>query len=222
MNPIKIFIADDHNLFRAGLIELLQEEEDFLIVGETSNEKEVYQSIIDTNPDVVLMDIDFGHNKEYAGIDVTEKITLEQDSQISIIMLTMHDEDSFVIKAFEAGAKGYVLKRSDPKTLMKTIRDVAKGGVILTSQQAEKVLNRFRQLRRHEIDEPFVHLTDGERKILQLVAEGITNPEIAEKLGVSKNTIRNRLALIFTKLHVNNRTQAAQMATKYDLFPKEE
>jgi len=217
MSRIKVFIADDHKLFRAGLIELLKDQQDLEVVGEASGGEEACKLITQRLPDIVLMDIDFGPTREHEGIDATRRIMQQHEDRVRVIMLTMHDEDEYVVRAFEAGAKGYVLKEADPDRLLQTIRDVHRGGVVLSPRQAEKVLERFRRLRQAKLDEDLAYLTEREKEILQLVAQGASNQEIAAQLGMSEKTVRNRLSVIFDKLHVNNRTQAARYAMRLGL-----
>jgi DNA-binding NarL/FixJ family response regulator len=219
---IRVFIADDHRLFRAGLIELLRSREGLEIVGEAADGREACRLVAEVLPDVVLMDIDFGPTREREGIDAARRIAERHGDRVKVIMLTMHGEDENVVRAFEAGAKGYVLKEADPDRLLRTIREVYEGGVILSPQQAEKVLERFRQWRQARRDEDLAYLTEREKEILQLVAQGASNEEIAARLGISEKTVRNRLSVIFDKLHVNNRTQAARYALRLGLISADE
>ncbi len=220
MTKIKVFIADDHKLFRAGVIELLRDETGLDVVGEASNGEDALKQIISWKPDIVLMDIDFGPGKEDEGIRLTQQITDIFEDNLRVIMLTMHDEPEYLVQAFEAGAKGYVLKEADPEKLMNTIREVHSGGVILSPQQADKIMKRFQRLRKDKISNELGELTEREREILHWVIKGASNQEIADTLGISEKTVRNRLSVIFSKLHVNNRTQAAQYAAKLGLDSK--
>lgn len=222
MNLIKVFIADDHKLFRAGVIELLREESGLDVVGEASEGEDVLKRIASWKPDIVLMDIDFGPGKEDKGIHLTQQITDAYEGSLKVIMLTMHDEPEYLVQAFEAGAKGYVLKESDPSKLIDTIRDVHKDGVILSPQQANKIMERFQRLRQEKLSNELAELTEREKEILHWVSKGASNQEIADTLDISEKTVRNRLSVIFGKLHVNNRTQAAQYASKLGLDSRTE
>lgn len=210
-------IADDHKLFRAGLIELLKDQEDLEVVGEASDGEEACKCVAERVPDIVLMDIDFGPTREHEGIEATRHIMGQYEDQVRVIILTMHDDDEYVVNAFEAGARGYVLKEADPDTLLRTIRTVQRGGVILSPRQAEKILEKFHRLKQAKLNEELAHLTPREKEILQLVAQGARNQEVASQLGLSEKTVRNRLSVIFDKLHVNNRTQAARYALRLGL-----
>jgi len=218
MNSIKVFIADDHRLFRAGLIELLKEREGVVVVGEAANGSQALERVAQWLPDVVLMDIDFGSGREDKGIQLTQHIAQHYGDRVRVIVLTMHDEPEFLLKAFEAGARGYVLKEAEPDKVLETIREVHRGGVVLSPQQAKKVVERVRRLRQEKVDQTLAHLTTREKDILRWVARGASNDDIASELGLSEKTVRNRLSLIFSKLQVSNRTQAAQRAAKLGLI----
>jgi len=216
---IKVFVADDHRLFREALLELLKAQDDIHVVGEASNGAQALREIERATPDIVLMDIDFGADKETEGIETTRQIAQQHGERVRVIMLTMHNEPDLVVKAFEAGARGYILKESDSKTMLSTIRDVHRGHVILSPIQATKVMERFQSIRQEKLALELAHLTEREKEILALVAQGLTNQQVAERLSISVQTVRNRLSVVFGKLHVNNRTQAAQYAAKLGLTP---
>ena len=139
MEKISVLIVDDHKLFRSGLAELLKDQDEIRIAGEASNGEEALRIIEQFPPDIVLMDIDFGVGREQEGIVTTQRILELFPDQVQVIMLTMHGDSDYIFHAFEAGARGYILKDSDQEVLMKTIRSVHDGGVILTPMQAEKV-----------------------------------------------------------------------------------
>lgn len=218
MKTIRILIADDHRLFRAGIAEVLREHHEFEVVGEASTGEDAIEKVKNLSPDIVLMDIDFGDLRETQGITATQKITEQYGDGVHVIMLTMHDEKELLIEAFDAGARGYLLKDADPRQMIDTIEAVHHGGVILTPEQASNVMERFQRSRQTEIDQLIESLTAREREILQLVAEGANNAQIADELDLSEKTIRNRLSGVFSKLHVNNRVQAARLASELGLF----
>lgn len=221
MSKIKVLIADDHKLFRAGLIELLKDEGDMDVIGECADAEDALKQITSWPPDIVLMDIDFGSTREDEGIRATQRIAERFGDQVKVIMLTMHDDPEFLVQAFEAGAKGYVLKESEPAKMMETLRQVHQGGVVLSPQQATSVMERFHRLKRERQQTELAELTEREREILSLVAQGASNQQIADQLGLSDKTVRNRLSVVFSKLHVNNRTQAAQRASKLGLVSQD-
>jgi DNA-binding NarL/FixJ family response regulator len=217
MKKIKVFIADDHKLFRAGVAELLKDEPDIDVLGQSSDGEDALKQIKSWPPDIVLMDIDFGPGKEDEGIVLTQELSEHFGDQLKIIMLTMHDEPAFLIKSFEAGAKGYILKESSPEKMISTIREVHSGGVILSPLQASKIIEQFQHLKQAKTSHELASLTEREKEILRSVGKGASNLEIASELNISEKTVRNRLSQIFSKLHVNNRTQAAQVAEKLGL-----
>lgn len=196
MNKIRVFIADDHRLFRTGLIELLKDQGEIEVVGEASDGEQTLKQIAQWPPDIVLMDIDFGPTKEDEGIRTTERIVNKYGDQVRVIMLTMHDEPEFLVKAFEVGARGYVLKESEPSKMLTIIREVYEGGVILAPKQAKKIMDQFRRLKQDRLQTKLAELTQREKDILKLVSQGSSNQEIASGLGLSEKTIRNRLSLI--------------------------
>lgn len=217
MNDIKVLVVDDHQLFRVGMVEFLKDQRRIRVVGEADGEEEALRCISDTLPDIVLMDIDFGPTREMEGLSATKRITETYADLVKVIMLTMHDNEDIIFDAIESGARGYVLKDADQETLLQTIISVEQGGVILSPTQAEKILKKYRYSMRSELDQELSALTEREKEILKLVATGASNEEIASSLSIAEKTVRNRLSTIFSKLHVNNRTQAAQYATKLGL-----
>lgn len=210
MNRIRILIADDHNLVRQALAQMLQTEPDFEIVGQAADGEEAFQKAKLLDPHIVLMDIHMPRGRE--GIEATRLIT-EHNPRIGVIMLTMERQDEYLIEAIKAGAKGYLLKNANSQELIEAIRAVAAGEAQLDPAMARRVLEEFRRLSQ-EKRQNIVHLTERELEILQLVAQGASNKEIAKKLEISEKTVRNRLSVIFDKLHINNRTEAALYAIR--------
>jgi len=200
---IKLLIVDDHTLVRQGLAQLLETESDLSVIGQASDGEEAYELARLLQPDVVLMDI---HMPRVDGISATRRIT-EEFPKISVIILTMYGDEEHLFEAMKAGARGYVLKNAGSKQLVETIRSAYRGEAWLDPALARAMLEEFRRL--SEPKEAVVHLTRRERDILELLAKGASNQEIAKQLGIAEKTVRNRLSLIFSKLHVNNRTQAA-------------
>lgn len=210
MDRIRILIADDHTLVRQALSQMLQMEPDFEIVGQASDGEEAFQKAKVLDPHIVLMDIHMPRGRE--GIEATRRIT-EHNPRIGVIMLTMERQDEYLIEAIKAGAKGYLLKSANSQELIEAVRAVAAGEAQLDPAMARKVLEEFRRLSQAE-HKDIVHLTEREKEILQLVAQGASNHEIAQKLDISEKTVRNRLSVIFDKLHINNRTEAALYALR--------
>jgi len=203
---IEVLIVDDHTLVRLGLAQLLEAEPDIRVVDQAADAEEAYEKTKLFRPDVVLMDI---HMPRIDGIAATRRIT-QDFPQVNVVMLTMSADEEHLFEAIKVGAKGYVLKNAQPRELLETIRAVYRGEARLDPPMARKILEEFRRLKSPQLQrEDIVHLTPREREILELLAKGVSNQEIAKRLGIAEKTVRNRLSLIFSKLHVNNRTQAA-------------
>jgi DNA-binding NarL/FixJ family response regulator len=206
MSRIRILIADDHPVFRYGLRALLLTEEDMMeIVGEASSGEEAVAFAAQRLPDVILMDVNMpGLN----GIEATRRI-LAATPQVGILMLTMFDDDQSVFAAMRAGARGYVLKGAEGDEAIRAISAVSKGDAIFSPPIARRLIDYF--ARPYPGPSPahlFPELTEREREILTLIAQGYTNPAIAERLVLSPKTVRNHVSTIFTKLQVAGRAEA--------------
>lgn len=209
---IRLLLCDDHAMFRQGLRSILETEEAFRVIGEAATGREAVRAALETRPDVVIMDIQM---PELDGVAATKAI-LAEEPEAKVIILTMYRQDRYVFEAIKAGARGYMLKDADANDLIDAIRRVAAGETLLTAEMAASILDEFRHLGElpahpdHEISE----LTEREEDILRLLAKGDSNQEIAGSLGISEKTVRNRLSEIFSKLRLNNRTQAALYALR--------
>lgn len=213
---IRVLLVDDHALFRQGLRSLL-ESEGMRVIGEAANGREALRFAADTHPDVILMDIQM---PELDGVKATQNI-LEIDPCAKVIMITMYRQDRYVFEAVKAGARGYVLKDADSGTLLDAIRRVAAGEALLSPDLAQNVLDDFRDKREELPQEKHNDLNERETMILKLLAQGFSNQDIALRLDISEKTVRNRLSEIFTKLQLNNRTQAALYAIREGIAPLE-
>jgi DNA-binding NarL/FixJ family response regulator len=208
----RLLLCDDHAMFRQGLRSILETEDDVRIIGEASTGREAVRYALETKPDVVLMDIQM---PELDGVAATKAI-LAEDPDIRVIILTMYRQDRYVFEAIKVGARGYMLKDANAGDLISAIRRVAAGETLLNAEMAASILDEFRkteQLPAHP-DHRIRELTDREEEILRHLAQGATNQEIAASLDVSEKTVRNRLSEIFSKLRLNNRTQAALYALR--------
>lgn len=212
MSEIKVLLADDHSLFREGLRSLLEDQDDIEIVGEAEDGLEATKLALKVNPTVVLMDINM---PVVDGVEATRMI-LKKNSSIGIIILTMYPQDEYVIQALKAGAKAYLLKDTRSKKLLEVIRTVHTGQAVISPEMTNRLLAEFRRISDEDEEEKpaFQPLTDQEKRILIRVAEGASNKDIAEDLNLSERTVKNYLSIIFQKLQVNNRTEAAIRAMR--------
>lgn len=211
--PIRLFIADDHTLFREGVRALLSATTDMVCVGEAATGEEAVGQIIASQPDVVLMDINMpGIN----GVEATRRI-LGQFASAGIIMVTMLEDDASIFAAMRAGARGYVLKGANHQDLLQSIRAVAQGQVLLGAAIAKRMTQLFVKAQRIDTEPPLPELSEREREILELIARHYTNPEIAQQLGIGEKTIRNHVSNIFNKLQVATRAQAIDKARQAGL-----
>lgn len=210
---IRLMLCDNHVMFLQGLRSLLELEQDIRIIGEASTGRDVIRIALETRPDVILMDIQM---PLMDGVAATKAI-LEEFPEAKIIILTMYRQDRYVFEAVKAGARGYMLKDADANQLMDTIRRVASGETLLNSEMSYSVLDEFQKVQEElpsTPEHPISQLTERESTILKLLAKGDSNQIIASKLGISEKTVRNRLSEIFSKLRLNNRTQAALYALR--------
>ncbi|MGL4611952.1 MAG: response regulator [Trueperaceae bacterium] len=209
---IRILLCDDHAMFRQGLKSILETEHAFRVIGEASTGREAVRYALETKPDVIVMDIQM---PDLDGVAAAKDILAEWP-EAKVIILTMYRQDTYVFEAIKVGALGYMLKDADANDLIAAIRRVAEGETLLNADIANSILDEFKKVKdvpphpEHKLSD----LTDREAAILRYLAQGDSNQEIAEKLNVSEKTVRNRLSEIFSKLRLNNRTQAALYALR--------
>jgi NarL family two-component system response regulator LiaR len=216
---IRLLVADDHAMVRQGLSQICDAEPDIRVVGQASDGQEACRLAQLVQPDVVVMDINM---PVLDGVQATRHIT-ESNPGIGVIILTMYRQDQYVFEAIKAGARAYLLKDADSDELLRAIRTVASGEALLDPGIALKMIEEFRRLQREPVGaDGITLLTERELDILRLVAQGLDNNEIGDRLGLSEKTIRNRLTVVFDKLHVNNRTQAALYALRRGLTSLDE
>jgi len=215
MKPYRILLVDDHALFRKGVASLLASRDNFIVVGEAENGSEAIEKARELQPDVVLMDV---HMPECDGPTAVHEILREQPD-IKIVMLTIDETDETLFDAIKNGSQGYLMKSMDPEQVFTMVETVAQGGVGFGQAMLGKVLQEFQNLPAD--DEPSeTQLTPRELEILEQVATGATNLEIAEAVNITENTVKKHIKSILSKLHMQNRTQAAVYAVREDLFPK--
>lgn len=211
---IRVLIADDHPIFRSGLRGALSRAEDVEVVGEVTDGSAAVAAVRSMQPDVVLMDL---HMPGTNGIDATRTIAANETSP-AVLVLTMFDDDESVFAAMKAGARGYLVKGASQERILDAVRSVAAGDLVFGSGVAERVLTFFSAHRgRGRSDGPFPTLTDREVEVLELIAAGLNNREIARQLVLSDKTIRNNVSAIFAKLHVADRSQAIVRAREAGL-----
>jgi DNA-binding NarL/FixJ family response regulator len=204
MEALRVLIADDHPLFRHGIAVLLQAAAGFEVVGEATSGEEAVALAEQVQPDVILMDI---HMPGLNGIEATRRI-LHTSPHIRILMVTMSEDDASMFAAMRAGARGYVLKDAQKDDMLRAIRAVGRGEAIFSPAVATRLIDFFAAPRPMLPPQAFAELTDREREILDLIAQGHSNPEIAAQLVLSPNTVRNYVSNIFSKLQVVDRAQA--------------
>jgi len=221
-HQIRVLIADDHAILREGLRALISSMPDMVIVGEAANGQAAVDKARTLKPDVILMDLLM---PRLDGLEATRQIKTT-DPAARILVLTSYSDDSKVFAALKAGAQGYLLKDSASEVLIQAIRDVARGLSSLDAAVARRLVQEFNrpaapegeaaasQGASKEPASPEATLTERETEVLRLVAQGLSNQEIAEKLVISETTVRGHVSRILTALHVSNRTQAALHALR--------
>ena len=208
MEPIKVLITDDHPVVREGLSAMLNKEPDIQVVGEAENGTEAIDKAKELQPDVVLMDL---RMPEVDGVEAMRQIRAANPG-IKFIVLTTYDNDEYIFKGIEAGARAYLLKDAPREELFKAIRAVYKGESLIEPAVAGKVLDRFAELSR-QAQAP-ERLSERELEVLKLMAKGAANKEIAAGLCISESTVKTHIQTIFQKLKVSDRTEAVTEAIK--------
>ena len=207
--PIRVFLLDDHEVVRRGLKELLEADGDIVIVGESGLAQEAARRIPALRPDVAVLD---GRLPDGSGIDVCREVR-SAHPEIAALILTSYDDDEALFSAIMAGAAGYVLKQIRGNDLVDAVRRVAAGQSLLDPAVTARVLDRLRA--GPEEDKALAPLTDQERRILELIGEGLTNRQIAERMFLAEKTVKNYVSSLLGKLGMERRTQAAVFAVKH-------
>ena len=208
---IRVLLADDHVIVRAGIRQFLEQTSDIQVVAEASNGKEACELIRQFKPDVAVLDIQM---PLMSGIEVTRWIRSNHLS-IGILVLTAYDEEPYVQAVLQAGSNGYVLKTAEPQEIIEGVRDVFHGKSVLDVTLAQKLIAKLSGKTETQLIEP---LTDRELQILTLTAKGFTNKAIGKQLGISDRTVQNHLANIFQKLNAESRTEAVMRAVSLGLI----
>ena len=205
---IRVLVADDQSMVRAGFRMLLSGEQDIEVVAEASNGLEAVEKAARFRPTVVLMDI---RMPTLDGLEATRRI-LAADEVVRVLILTTFDLDEYVYDALSAGASGFVLKDDPPEQLIAAIRTVAGGEALLSPSVTKRVIRQFARLPRPEPPAGVDELTEREREVFRLIVEGLSNAEIGEELYISDRTVARHLTNIYHKIGVTSRTQATRYA----------
>ena len=205
---IRVLIADDHPIVREGLAAVLNQEDDLKVVGQARNGLDAVSQARELHPDIILMDLQM---PEMDGVEAILKVKAEAPD-IGIIILTTYDTDDYIFRGIEAGARAYLLKDSPAEEVLKAIRSVHKGESLIQPRVATRLLDRFSQLSRAPAPEGA--LSHREVEVLQLLAKGASNKEIASDLFIGESTVKTHLIHIFSKLGVRDRTEAVAQAVK--------
>jgi len=216
---IRVVVADDQKLVRAGFVELLENAEDISVVGEASDGEEAVEVVRRVRPGVVLMDIRMpGHD----GLEATRAIADDPDLEaVRVVVLTTYELDEYVFEALRAGASAFLTKDVEPEALRDAVRTVASGHALLTPSVTRRVVDAFASaVPEPKAPERLDQLTDREREVLALVAEGLSNDELAERLFVSRSTAKTHVSRILSKLGARDRAQLVVIAYETGLVPR--
>lgn len=214
MSPIRIVTADDHPIFRDGLRRLLEAEPGFAVVGEAGSGAEAVRLVIEQKPDVLLLDVGM---PDGTGLDVLRKLR-ELAATVRVVLLTAGAEREDVLEALQLGARGLVLKHSATPLLHKCVRAVAAGEYWLGHDQLPDLIDALRKLGERRTPSPVETLTSRELRVIAAVAEGATNKDISDLLGLSEQTVKNHLSHIYDKVGVSNRLELALFAIHHKLL----
>lgn len=205
--PIKVLVADDHRVVRAGIVALLAQQDGFEVVGEAGTGEEAVDKTLRHRPDVVLMDLQM---PGMDGVQATRHLR-EKAPDVQVLVLTTFDDDELIWGAIQGGAKGYLLKDTPPADLFSAVRDVAAGKTLIPPEILARLTQVIQQGGPGIQEEP---LTERELEILQLIAKGHSNKEIAAALFISDNTVKTHISNLFEKLGVRDRTEAVTKALR--------
>ena len=206
--PLRILLADDHRYFREGVRAVLAAAADMEVVGEAANGDEIVAQAVGLEPDVILMDLQMpGLN----GVEATRKI-LRARPQVGILMVTMFEDTDSVLAAMRAGARGYILKDAEEDELLRSIRAVASGEALFGPTIATRLMNYIADVTPAVTQAKFPELTDREREVLALLAQGLSTQEVASRMGMTLKTARNHTSNILAKLQVADRAEAIARA----------
>ena len=215
--PVRVLIADDHRIVRAGIRAFLEGKPEIVVVGEAGTGEEALAMARTLRPDVAVMDLNM---PGIGGLEAIRRIKREA-GEVHVVALTMHGDERFFLEALAAGAEAYVLKGADPVQLLEAVRAAAAGTAYLTPEQAKRMLAEYRRAGERETDESGPGLSAREREVLTLIAEGLTGKAIAERLGLSPNTVERHRTNIMNKLGLHNRAELVRFAIREGLIDRE-
>jgi len=207
---VKVLLADDHPIVRQGLRNLLNSEQDFIVVGEASDGLRAIELANQLHPDVLVVDLMM---PVLNGLEVIRR-TKHSMPGLHIIVLSMQNADAYIVDAFKSGASGYVLKDTGPAELIQAIRNVIAGQRYLSPEISERLINPYSQQSGETIDDPYQRLSNREREVLQLTAEGLTNAEIATRLFISTRTAELHRSNFMSKLNLHSPNELVRYALK--------
>ena len=211
---ITVVVVDDHPIVRKGLVTFLQTYEDFEIIGEAENGEEAVELVRKLNPDILLMDLLM---PVMNGVEAT-RIISKENKQLKILILTSYSDQEYVVPAIEAGANGYLLKDSDPEAIAESIINISRGVQVLDLKATSQLMDHVRKKRESSlVNSQNERLTNREKEVLQEIAKGKSNKEIADSLQITEKTVKTHVSNILSKLQLQDRTQAAIYALKQEL-----
>ena len=213
MGKLRLLLVDDHEVVRVGLRTLLNRNPDLDVVDEAVTGQEAVRKALMHRPDIVVMDVRLSG---MSGIEACREIT-QAAPAVKVIILTSYGDDDTLFEAIAAGASGYVLKQIGSNDLIKAIETVGRGDAALDPATTSRVFARMREEARKKEESAFSELTEQELRVLSFLSEGRTNREIADVLSLGEGTVRNYVSSIFSKLHVNNRAEAAAYAAAHNI-----
>ena len=211
MNPIRIMLADDHTVIRKGLRALLERQDGFTVVAEAADGREAVETAASLGPDVAVMDIGMPNLN---GIEAARRIT-ERRPETAVVILSMHADESYVLRALKSGARGYLLKDSPEEDLINAIRAVHQGKAFFSPEISKMLAEDYmRQMRQRGVEDSYELLTPREREILQMLGEGKSNKDVATKLNLSLHTVETHRGNILEKLNLHGMAEMILYAVR--------
>ena len=211
MAPLRILLADDHTIVRHGLRKILQDQPDWTVVAEAADGREAVRQVLETKPDVAVLDIGM---PQLNGIEATRQIA-RRAPEVGVLILSMHADEAYVIQVLQAGAKGYLLKDSADKDVVRAIAAVAQGKSFFSPAVAKVMLDDYvRRLAEKGVTDRYATLSEREREVFQLIAEGRTNKDIADLLCISASTVETHRARVMEKLGLHSAAELVLYAVR--------